>query len=126
MVLRGRSAPVAIALDKLLAADEPVILPPAQGEAEALFMSCTNLRVLDLIAPLEADMEVFFRHNFRTLRNTSQGNFLDWCGLSIPNGEDADGMPSGLMISATHGRDRALLSAGLALETIIRGRPGHG
>ena len=92
----------------------------------ALLICPTTPSVAMPIAPLEADMEVFFRHNFRTLRNTSQGNFLDWCGLSIPNGEDADGMPTGLMISAAHGRDRALLSAGLALETIIRGRPGHG
>jgi aspartyl-tRNA(Asn)/glutamyl-tRNA(Gln) amidotransferase subunit A len=92
----------------------------------ALLICPTTPGVAMPIAPLEADMEVFFRHNFRTLRNTSQGNFLDWCGLSIPNGEDADGMPTGLMISATHGRDRALLSAGLALETIIRGWPGHG
>ncbi|MDR5651531.1 amidase [Ruixingdingia sedimenti] len=73
------------------------------------------------IGPLEADQEVFFRHNTRTLRNTALGNFLDWCGLSIPNGTDAAGMPTGFLISAPHGRDRALLSAGLGLETIIRG-----
>ncbi len=72
-------------------------------------------------APLEADVELFFAQNALTLRNTSVGNFLDWCGLSIPNGVDADGMPTGLMINASHGRDTALLSAGLAVETIIRG-----
>ncbi len=73
------------------------------------------------ISPLEADVDVFFENNFRTLRNTSLGNFLAWCGLSIPNGSDADGMPTGMMLCARGGRDRDLLSAGLALEATIRG-----
>lgn len=88
----------------------------------AAFLICpTTPGVAMPIAPLEADVEVFFRHNFRALRNTALGNFLDWCGLSIPNGTDADGMPTALMICAPHGHDRALLSAGLAIETIVRG-----
>lgn len=87
----------------------------------ALLICPTTPSVAMPIAPLEADVEVFFHHNFRTLRNTALGNFLDWCGLSIPNGSDADGMPTALMICAPHGRDRHLLSAGLALEGAIRG-----
>lgn len=87
----------------------------------ALLICPTTPSVAMPIAPLEADVEVFFRHNFRTLRNTALGNFLDWCGLSIPNGQDADGMPTALMVCATHGRDRALLSAGLAIEDRVRG-----
>lgn len=73
------------------------------------------------IAPLEADQEIFFKHNGLTLRNTSLGNFLDWCGVSIPNGTDADGMPTGFLLSAPTGRDTALLSAALGTEDIIRG-----
>jgi len=73
------------------------------------------------IAPLEADDEVFFRSNAKTLRNTMLGNFLDWCGVAIPSGVDADGMPASLLLSATHGRDTAVLSAALAAEPIIRG-----
>jgi aspartyl-tRNA(Asn)/glutamyl-tRNA(Gln) amidotransferase subunit A len=87
----------------------------------ALLICPTTPSVAMPIAPLEADVEVFFQHNFRTLRNTALGNFLDWCGLSVPNGTDADGMPTGLMICAPHGCDRHLLSAGLALESAIRG-----
>lgn len=71
--------------------------------------------------PLEADQEVFFRHNGLTLRNTSLGNFLDWCGISIPNGTDADGMPTGFLLSAPTGQDTALLAAALGCEDIIRG-----
>ena len=71
------------------------------------------------IAPLEAD-EVFFDNNIRTLRNTMLGNFLDWCGVAIPSGVDADGMPTSILLSATHGRDAAVLSAALAAEPIVR------
>ncbi len=87
----------------------------------ALLICPTTPSVAMPIAPLEADQEVFFHHNGLTLRNTSLGNFLDWCGLSIPNGYDADLMPTGFMISAPHGQDRAVLAAGLAVEQIVRG-----
>lgn len=87
----------------------------------AILICPTTPSVSMPIAPLEADVEVFFHHNFRTLRNTALGNFLDWCGLSIPNGADADGIPTALMLCAAQGRDRHLLSAGLALEQVIRG-----
>jgi aspartyl-tRNA(Asn)/glutamyl-tRNA(Gln) amidotransferase subunit A len=88
---------------------------------DAILICPTTPSVAMPIAPLEADVEVFFHHNFRTLRNTALGNFLDWCGMAIPNGSDADGMPTSLMLSARHGRDRQILSAGLALEGVIRG-----
>lgn len=87
----------------------------------AILICPTTPSVAMPIAPLEADVEVFFHHNFRTLRNTTIGNFLDWCGLSLPNGTDDDGMPTGLMLCAPHGQDRAVLSAGLAIETLARG-----
>lgn len=73
------------------------------------------------IGPLERDAEVFFHHNGLTLRNTSLGNFLDWCGVSIPNGTDEDGMPTGFLLSAPTGQDSALLAAALGCEEIIRG-----
>ncbi|TNJ46821.1 amidase [Phaeobacter sp. B1627] len=72
-------------------------------------------------APLEADQDEFFRANALTLRNTSLGNFLDWCGVSIPNGTDADGMPTGFLLSAPTGQDTALLAAAMGCEDIIRG-----
>lgn len=73
------------------------------------------------IGPLEADQEEFFRANAKTNRNTMLGNFLDWCGLSIPSGHDAQGMPTGFLISAPHGGDTAVLSAGLSIEELVRG-----
>lgn len=87
----------------------------------AILICPTTPTVAMPIAPLEADVEVFFHHNFRTLRNTAIGNFLDWCGLSIPSGQDSDAMPTGFMMCAPHGQDRAVLAAGLAIEPLVRG-----
>ena len=88
---------------------------------DAMVVCPTTPHVAMPIAPLEADMEEFFRVNAKTLRNTMLGNFLDWCGLSIPSGMDRDGMPTGFLLSAPHGCDAQILSHGLALETLIRG-----
>lgn len=106
---------------RLLTARSRLIAAVTDKLGAALLICPTTPSVAMPIAPLEADVEVFFTNNFRTLRNPSLGNFLDWCGLSIPNGADACGMPTALMICAPHGHDRALLSAGLAIETIVRG-----
>jgi aspartyl-tRNA(Asn)/glutamyl-tRNA(Gln) amidotransferase subunit A len=88
---------------------------------EGIVVFPTTPHVAMAIAPLEADSEEFFRINAKTLRNTMLGNFLDWCGLSIPNGTDRNGMPTGFLLSAPHGRDRDMLSVGLALEAVVRG-----
>lgn len=111
----------AVDLIRLLDARRRLIAATVDRLGDAILLCPTTPGVAMPIAPLEADMELFFHHNFRTLRNTSLGNFLDWCGLSVPNGADADGMPTGLLLNAAHGRDRALLAAGLALEAAIRG-----
>jgi aspartyl-tRNA(Asn)/glutamyl-tRNA(Gln) amidotransferase subunit A len=111
----------AVDLTILLRERKRLIAAVADQIGNALLICPTTPTVAMPIAPLEADQEVFFRHNGLTLRNTSLGNFLDWCGLSIPNGFDAEQMPTGFMISAQHGRDRAVLAAGLAIEQIVRG-----
>ena len=111
----------AVDLSRLLSHRARLIAAVGARIGTSLLICPTTPSVAMPTAPLESDVEEFFRHNFRTLRNTALGNFLDWCGLSIPNGIDGDGMPTGLMICATHGRDTALLSAGLTLETLVRG-----
>jgi len=111
----------AVDLSILLRERVRLIAEVTNALGNALLICPTTPTVAMPIAPLEADQEVFFRHNGQTLRNTSLGNFLDWCGLSIPNGFDADAMPTGFLISAPHGQDRAVLAAGLAVEHIVRG-----
>jgi len=40
--------------------------------------------------------------------------------VAIPSGVDSDGLPTSLLLSATHGRDAAVLSAALSAEVLIR------
>ncbi|OCJ10323.1 hypothetical protein A6U86_24670 [Rhizobium sp. AC27/96] len=75
--------------------------------------------VAPALAPLEADDELFVKVNFKTLRNTLIGNFLDWCGVSLPCGTGDAGMPVGLLLSAPKNQDERLLAAALALEGIV-------
>ena len=73
------------------------------------------------IAPLEADDHLYMKTNLLALRNTNLGNMLDLCGLALPSGTDGDGMPTSFLLSAAGGNDDRLLSAGLAIEEIVRG-----
>ena len=73
------------------------------------------------IAALEADDDLFVQVNLKTLRNTLVGNFLDWCGVSIPTGLDRAGLPTALLLSGGPGQDDALLAVALAAEPVIRG-----
>ncbi|CCM79038.1 amidase [Rhizobium mesoamericanum] len=81
----------------------------------------TVAHVAPPIAPLEANDDLFFATNGKTLRNTMLGNFLDWCGVSIPCGTGDADMPVGFLLSAMRKRDEALLSAALSAEAVIRG-----
>ncbi len=125
----ARVAKRMLAAGKMTAVDLVITLEARKrmiAEADALIGDAlvafpTTPTVAMPIASLEADQDVFFRHNAKTLRHTTFGNFLDWCGVAIPNGIDGDGMPTSFLLSAPHGRDAAMLSAALALEQLIRG-----
>ena len=119
-ILTG-AAPTAVDLTVLLRERQRLIAEVAARLGAAVLICPTTPNVAMPFAALAADPELFVVQNSLTVRNTALGNFLDWCGLSIPNGTDADGMPTGFMLNAPHGCDRALLSAGLAIETIVRG-----
>ncbi len=70
--------------------------------------------------PLLTDDALFVETNARTLRNTLIGNFLDWCGVSLPCGTGEAGMPVGLLLSAQPHHDAHLLSMALAAEAVVR------
>lgn len=81
----------------------------------------TVAHVAPPIEALEKDDELFFATNGKTLRNTGLGNFLDWCGVSIPCGTGDADMPVGFLLSAGANQDEALLQAAMDCEEIIRG-----
>jgi aspartyl-tRNA(Asn)/glutamyl-tRNA(Gln) amidotransferase subunit A len=80
----------------------------------------TIAHVAPLVQPLETDDALYLKTNALTLRNTMLGNFLDWCGVSLPCGFDEQGLPVGFLLSAAGGCDAALLGAALEIEEIVR------
>lgn len=56
------------------------------------------------------------RANMQALRNTVVGNFMGLCGLTLPVGKDAAGMPVGLQVLAGPWQDARLLAIGQAIE----------
>jgi aspartyl-tRNA(Asn)/glutamyl-tRNA(Gln) amidotransferase subunit A len=70
------------------------------------------------LAPLETNDAEFARVNILALRNPTVGNFLDWCGLSIPCHATGEA-PVGLMLLAPGGADRRLLAIGASLERAL-------
>nr|WP_298412613.1 amidase family protein [uncultured Halomonas sp.] len=69
--------------------------------------------------PLEQDDALYLRTNKLMLRNTSLGNFLDWCGVALPSGTDENQMPTSLLISMPGGRESDLLAAALSVENAL-------
>jgi aspartyl-tRNA(Asn)/glutamyl-tRNA(Gln) amidotransferase subunit A len=78
-----------------------------------------------LVAPplelLRASDDVFTAINLRSIRNTSLGNLLDLCGLSLPNGTGAAGMPTAISFNAVAGAEPLLLSRAAALAAALEG-----
>lgn len=103
------------ARDRMIAAMAKSVRP---GE---ILISPTLPHVAPPIAPLASDDDLFVRINAKTLRNTLIGNFLDWCGVSIPCGTGDAGMPVGLLLSGLPRTDEHLLAIALAAEEAVRG-----
>ncbi|MGE5047807.1 MAG: amidase, partial [Deltaproteobacteria bacterium] len=67
-------------------------------------------------APLAADLDEYLRRNVEYLRNTSIGNILGLCGLSVPCGFTRHGFPVGLMIYGKPFAERTILRIGHAFQ----------
>jgi len=81
----------------------------------------TVAHVAPPVAPLKTDDDLFVATNAKTLRNTMLGNFLDWCGVTVPCGTGDAGMPVGFLLSGPADTDETVLAAALAAEATIRG-----
>ncbi len=69
--------------------------------------------------PLERDDELFRITNLRAIHYTFLGNLLRMCGLALPSGTDAAGLPTGVQFLAPGGDDDRLLSIGLSIESAL-------
>ena len=68
------------------------------------------------LAEVDETPESYARFNGEYLRNTSIGNRLEWCGLSVPCGFTDDGLPIGLMIHAPAMHEHVVLRVGDAFQ----------
>jgi aspartyl-tRNA(Asn)/glutamyl-tRNA(Gln) amidotransferase subunit A len=78
----------------------------------------TTPMVAPAIAALDADERLYGQTNILMLRNTSVGNYLDRCALSIPCHAPGEA-PVGLMVMGETMGDARLLSVGLAIEAAL-------
>ena len=69
--------------------------------------------------PLERDDELFRVTNLRAIHYTFLGNLFRMCGLALPSGTDAAGLPTGVQFLAPGGDDDRLLSIGLSMESAL-------
>ncbi len=99
-MMRRRRALVQ-AMDERLAPVDVMVLP-------------TTAITAPLIAPLEADDELYNGTDALILRNTQVANQFDLTALSLPL-PDCE-RPVGLMLMARHGEDRRLLGIAAAME----------
>lgn len=87
----------------------------ALADVDALLVPTTMIPAV-AVAVADASLEVYAQHNARYLRNTSLGNGLGLCGLSVPCGFTAAGLPVGLMIYAKPFQEEVALRAGHAFQ----------
>ncbi|MBF6026482.1 amidase [Pseudomonas sp. P115] len=85
----------------------------------AILITPTVAHVAPALAPLEADDDLFVKTNLATLRLTMPGSLLDMPGVTLPSGRDAQGLPTGLLLSAPTGEDARLLRAALSVESVL-------
>ena len=68
------------------------------------------------VAEAETSFESYSEINLAYLRNTSIGNILNLCGLSVPCGFTGEGLPIGLMLYGKSFQENVVLRAGYAFQ----------
>jgi aspartyl-tRNA(Asn)/glutamyl-tRNA(Gln) amidotransferase subunit A len=84
-----------------------------------LLLTPTVPHVAPLLAPLEADFDLFTKTNMATLSLTMPGSYLDTPGVAMPSGADAGGNPTSVLLSAASRTDEALLAQALWIEQAL-------
>lgn len=71
------------------------------------------------IADLEAGGDAYGKANRMALRNTTIGNQLGLCAITVPAGYDANGLPVGLMLQSAPYTEEKLLRLARAVEKAL-------
>ncbi len=87
----------------------------ALRDVDALLVPTTMIPAVP-VAQADASLEAYVRYNARYLRNTSIGNGLGLCGLSVPCGFTAAGLPIGLLIYGKPFQEDVVLRVGYAYQ----------
>jgi aspartyl-tRNA(Asn)/glutamyl-tRNA(Gln) amidotransferase subunit A len=87
--------------------------------ADALLVPTTRIPALP-VRDLEGSIEAYASANWGYLRNTSIGNVLDLCGLSVPCGFTSMGLPMGLMIYGKPFEEEMILRIGMAFQKVTQ------
>jgi aspartyl-tRNA(Asn)/glutamyl-tRNA(Gln) amidotransferase subunit A len=98
---------------------ERLVAALADELKEALLLLPSTPMTAPPIAALDRDDELFRATNLRAIHYTFLGNLFRMCGLAIPSGADAAGLPTGVQFLASSGNDERLLSIGLSVETAL-------
>ncbi len=85
------------------------------ADAEVVVAPTTLVPALP-IQEVDFDNESYSRCNLTYLRNTSVGNILGLCGLSVPCGFTSKGLPIGMMLYGRPFGEEAILRAGIAFQ----------
>lgn len=117
--LLGENISLSDYVETLAARERLIATFEARLEPAELVLSPTLPHVAPALQPLLDDEDLFFQMNGKTLRNTLIGNFLDWCGISLPCGTGAGGMPVGLLVSGPKDSDDRLFAAAAAVEGLL-------
>jgi aspartyl-tRNA(Asn)/glutamyl-tRNA(Gln) amidotransferase subunit A len=81
------------------------------------FIAPTVAIVPPTISSLEKDA-AYYATNMKTLRNTSVGNFLDRCSISLPCHKPGEA-PVGFMLTGRNGDDRHLFQVAETVERLV-------
>jgi aspartyl-tRNA(Asn)/glutamyl-tRNA(Gln) amidotransferase subunit A len=84
-------------------------------DVDALLVPTTFIPALP-VEDIDVDMETYTAANMNYLRNTSIGNILNLCGLSVPCGFTRKRLPVGLMIYCKPLQEDTLLRVGYAFQ----------
>ena len=84
-------------------------------DVDALLVPTTMIPAV-AVSDADASMSAYTTRNLQYLRNTSIGNILNLCGLSLPCGFTQQGLPIGLMIYGKPFHEATILRVGAAFE----------